>query len=60
MHYDIEDKDLRGKSRDNSGTGVELLQPSLELKSYKSVRKQLLFLMMNDTCMKKEIQKIMK
>ena len=53
IHYDIEDSDLRRKSREKFGIGVERLQPSTERNSYKSMSKQLQFLTNNDTCMNK-------
>ena len=57
MHYNKEDNDLRITSRYNVGTGVEQLQPSMEGKSYKSVSKKILFIINNNTCMKKKYKK---
>ena len=54
MNYVREDNDLRITSRENSGTGVEWLQPGMEGKSYKSVIKQIKLIMNNDTCMNKK------
>ena len=56
MHYDVEDDNFKITSIDNYGTGVEQLKTSMEGNSYKSMRKQLQFLMNNDTCMKKQIK----
>ena len=56
MHYDREDENVRRAIRYNSGTGVEQSKPSMEGKSYKGVSKQLLFIMKNDQCMKKQIK----
>ena len=60
MNYYGEDDGLLITRMENYGTGVEVLQPSMEGKSYESVRKHLQFTMNNDTCMKKKIQETMK
>ena len=60
MQYDGEDSDLQIMSRENDGTGVEWLKTSIERESYKSPSKQQHFIMNNNTCMKKQIQDIMK
>ena len=60
MNYDREDDYLQRTSRDNSGTGVEQLQPSMEGDLYKSVVKQLQFIVKNNTCINKQIQKTTK
>ena len=60
MHYDGEGNDLRRMRRENYVTGVEVLQPSMEGKSYNSVSKQIEFLTNNYTCVKKKIQELMK
>ena len=53
--YYVEENNLRRTSRENSGTGVELLKPSMEGKSYNSVIKQIKFLMKNDKYEEKQI-----
>ena len=40
-HYYGEENDLRGTNRENYGTEVERLEPSMEGNSYKSVSKQI-------------------
>ena len=58
MHYYGEDEYLRRTSRENSGTGVERLQPIMEGKSYKGMSKKLQFIMNNNTCVKKKYNKL--
>ena len=58
MHYDRKDNNVQRMTRENDGTGVERLQPSMEGNSYKSVSKQLQFLMKNDKCVKKKYNKL--
>ena len=60
MHYDRKDNNVQRMTRENDGTGVERLQPSMEGDSYKSVSKQLQFLINSDTCIKKQIKQNMK
>ena len=60
MHYDGEDDELGRESKENYGTGVEQFKPSMEGNSYKSVIKQLQFIVNNNMGMKKKIQEMMK
>ena len=53
MQYKREDDNFLRRRREHSETGVEQLQPITEENSYKSVSKQIQFLMNNNTCMKK-------
>ena len=46
--------------RENSVTGVELSQQSMEGKAYNSVIKQLQFLTNNDTSPRKQMKEMMK
>ena len=55
-HYDGEDNNLQRTRIYNTGTGVERLQTIMEGKLYKSLSKQLQFLINNVTCVKKKIQ----
>ena len=60
MHCDRGDGDLKRTIRENYGTGLERLQPRMEVNSYNSVIKQLQFIVKNYTCRKKQIQETMK
>ena len=58
--YDGEDNNLQRNIRENYRSWAELLNPRTEGKTYKSLIKQLQFIMNNDKSLNKNIQEMMK